>query len=92
MRSSLAISTSCHRWNAQLVVRYERLLGAGEQMHEQDNVAKCAWRLIPFMVLLYLVSFIGRTNAGFAALTMNKDLGFSPAVFGFGAGMFFAGF
>ena len=58
-------------------------------MIEHNRVfAKCAWRLIPFMALLYLVSFIDRTNAGFAALTMNKDLGFSPTVFGFGAGAF----
>ena len=59
-------------------------------MVEQDQVfTKCAWRLIPFMGLLFMVSFIDRTNAGFAALTMNKDLGFSPTVFGFGAGIFF---
>jgi ACS family tartrate transporter-like MFS transporter len=62
-------------------------------MAEQDRVfAKCAWRLIPFMVLLFVVSFIDRTNVGFAALTMNKDLSFSPTVFGFGAGVFFAGY
>ena len=60
---------------------------------EQDPVfTKCAWRLIPFMGLLFIVSFIDRTNAGFAALTMNKDLGFSPTVFGFGAGIFFVGY
>ena len=59
-------------------------------MAEQGKVfAKCAWRLIPFMMLLYVVSFIDRTNVGFAALTMNKDLGFSPSVFGLGAGLFF---
>src|SRR5262252_2343230 len=52
---------------------------------------KCAWRLIPFMVLLYVVNFLDRVNVGFAALTMNQDLGFSPAVFGFGAGVFFVG-
>ncbi|HUE64824.1 MAG TPA: MFS transporter [Rhizomicrobium sp.] len=59
-----------------------------------DNLifSKCAWRLIPFMGLLYLVSFIDRTNAGLAAHTMNKDLGFSPTVFGFGAGIFFIGY
>src|SRR6516165_9700301 len=61
-------------------------------MSEQQIFSKCAWRLIPFMVLLYVVSFIDRTNAGFAALTMNKDLDFSPAVFGFGAGIFFIGY
>jgi ACS family tartrate transporter-like MFS transporter len=44
------------------------------------------------MVLLYLVNFLDRANVGFAALTMNRDLGFSPAIFGFGAGVFFVGY
>ena len=61
-------------------------------MSENQLLAKCAWRLIPFMGLLYLVNYIDRVNAGFAALTMNKDLGFSPSVFGLGAGIFFAGY
>jgi ACS family tartrate transporter-like MFS transporter len=54
--------------------------------------ARCAARLIPFMVLLYVVNFLDRVNVGFAALTMNKDLGFSPAIYGFGAGVFFVGY
>ena len=53
---------------------------------------KCAWRLIPFITLLYVVGFIDRSNVGFAALTMNRDLGFSPAVYGLGAGIFFLGY
>ncbi|HXJ01455.1 MAG TPA: MFS transporter [Micropepsaceae bacterium] len=62
-------------------------------MEGNDRVfAKCAWRLIPFMVLLYVVNFLDRVNVGFAALTMNRDLGFSPSVFGFGAGLFFVGY
>lgn len=60
----------------------------GQTVAEQVY-ARIAWRLIPFMMLLYVVSFIDRTNIGFAALTMNRDLGFSPSVFGFGAGLFF---
>ena len=60
---------------------------------QADRVfTKCAWRLIPFLTLLYVVNFLDRVNVGFAALTMNKDLGFSPAVFGLGAGIFFAGY
>jgi ACS family tartrate transporter-like MFS transporter len=43
-------------------------------------------------MLLYFIAFIDRVNIGFAALTMNKDLGFSPTVFGFGAGIFFLGY
>jgi hypothetical protein len=41
------------------------------------------------MVVLYVVNFLDRVNVGFAALTMNRDLGFSPAIYGFGAGLFF---
>lgn len=44
------------------------------------------------MGLLYFVSFLDRVNVGFAALTMNGDLGFSNAVFGFGASIFFLGY
>ncbi|HWU54100.1 MAG TPA: MFS transporter, partial [Rhizomicrobium sp.] len=58
-------------------------------MSDDRVFATCAWRLIPFMMLLYIVNYLDRVNVGFAALTMNKDLGFSPSVFGFGAGIFF---
>jgi ACS family tartrate transporter-like MFS transporter len=44
------------------------------------------------MTLLYIVGFIDRSNVGFAALTMNRDLGFSAPAFGLGAGMFFLGY
>src|SRR5690349_3512772 len=59
---------------------------------EQATMRKVAWRLVPFICLLYFVAFIDRVNIGFASLTMNKDLGFSSAVFGFGAGIFFLGY
>ena len=55
-------------------------------------LARAAWRLIPVMCLMYVASFLDRVNIGFAALTMNHDLGFSPQVFGFGAGIFFFGY
>jgi len=61
-------------------------------MTDDQIFARCARRLIPFVALLYLVNYIDRVNVGFAALTMNKDLGLSPAVFGFGAGIFFLGY
>src|ERR1700735_1236405 len=62
-------------------------------MAEEDEIfAKCARRLIPCMLLLYITNYIDRVNVGFAALTMNKDLSFSPAVFGLGAGIFFIGY
>jgi len=56
-------------------------------MSDDRVFAKCAWRLLPLMLVLFLANYIDRTNVGFAALTMNKDLGFSPEVFGFGAGI-----
>ena len=49
-------------------------------MTDDPVFAKCAWRLIPFIFVLYLFNFVDRVNVGFAALTMNTDLGFSPAV------------
>ncbi len=49
-------------------------------------------RLIPFLTLLYVIAFIDRVNVGFAALQMNADLGFSAAMYGFGAGIFFLGY
>jgi ACS family tartrate transporter-like MFS transporter len=55
-------------------------------------LARAARRLIPVMALMYVASFLDRVNIGFAALTMNRDLGFSPEVFGFGAGIFFFGY
>lgn len=62
-------------------------------MSDQDRVfVKCAWRLIPLIMLLYFANITDRVNVGFAALTMNKDLGFSASVYGFGAGAFFLGY
>jgi ACS family tartrate transporter-like MFS transporter len=60
---------------------------------ESDAIlARAARRLIPVMALMYVVSFLDRVNIGFAALTMNRDLGFSPEIYGFGAGIFFFGY
>ena len=53
---------------------------------------KVTWRLIPFLFLLYVVAWLDRVNVGFAALQMNPDLGLSAAAFGFGSGIFFAGY
>jgi MFS transporter, ACS family, tartrate transporter len=55
-------------------------------------IRKAAWRLLPFMGLLYFVSFLDRVNVSFAALTMNADIGLSSAAFGLGAGIFFIGY
>jgi ACS family tartrate transporter-like MFS transporter len=60
------------------------------QEARQSAIAKAARRLLPFLCLCYMVNFLDRVNVGFAALSMNADLGFSPSVFGAGAGIFFA--
>jgi ACS family tartrate transporter-like MFS transporter len=61
-------------------------------VRDKNVVRKCAWRLIPFLFLLLVVAMIDRVNVGFAALQMNRDLGFSALVFGFGAGIFYLGY
>jgi ACS family tartrate transporter-like MFS transporter len=53
---------------------------------EKRTVSKVFWRLMPFLGLLYIVAFLDRVNVGYAALSMNKDLGFSSAIYGLGAG------
>jgi MFS transporter, ACS family, tartrate transporter len=58
----------------------------------EDALRKVAWRLIPFMAVLYFIAFIDRVNIGFAALTMNADLGLTPRMFGFASGIFFLGY
>ena len=61
-------------------------------MDEDRIFARMAKRLLPFVMLLYVVNYIDRVNVGFAALTMNKDVGLSPAAFGLGASIFFIGY
>jgi ACS family tartrate transporter-like MFS transporter len=58
----------------------------------RDTLTKVGWRLLPFLLLLYIVAWLDRVNIGFAALQMNADLGFSATVYGFGAGVFFIGY
>jgi ACS family tartrate transporter-like MFS transporter len=54
--------------------------------------ARIARRVIPYLLVLYVIAFLDRVNIGFAQLQMSGDLGFSPEVFGFGAGIFFIGY
>jgi MFS transporter, ACS family, tartrate transporter len=55
----------------------------------RSALAKARRRLIPFLFLLYIVAYLDRINVGFAALQMNRALGFSATTYGFGAGIFF---
>jgi len=59
---------------------------------QRRTILKVSWRLLPLIVLCYLINYIDRTNVSFAALTMNKDLGLTATMFGFGAGIFFFGY
>ena len=59
---------------------------------EKATYYKVAYRLIPFLFLCYIVAFLDRVNVGFAKLQMAGDLGYSDAVYGFGAGIFFIGY
>ncbi len=56
---------------------------------EGRTIAKVSWRLLPLAALAYCVAYIDRTNVSFAALTMNKDLGLTAYIYGWGAGIFF---
>jgi MFS transporter, ACS family, tartrate transporter len=59
---------------------------------ERETMRKVSLRLLPFLFVLYLLNFIDRSNVALAALQMNRDLHFSASAFGFGAGIFFAGY
>jgi D-galactonate transporter len=56
---------------------------------EIRTIAKVTKRLVPFLIVCYFIAYLDRVNVGFAALTMNQDLGLSQTAFGFGAGIFF---
>ena len=53
---------------------------------------KIDWRLLPFLLLCYVVAYLDRVNVGFAKLQMQSDLSLSDAAYGLGAGIFFVGY
>src|SRR3954462_6658493 len=59
---------------------------------EISTIRAISWRLIPFLILAYFFSYLDRVNLGFAALTMNAELKFTPLIFAWGAGIFFIGY
>jgi ACS family tartrate transporter-like MFS transporter len=61
-------------------------------MDEQALYRRLRWRLLPYLLLLYVIAWFDRVNISFAALQMNADLGFSSAVYGLGGGIFFLGY
>ena len=59
---------------------------------EARVISKVSRRIVPFVALCYFLCYLDRVNVGFAALEMNKDLGFTATMFGWGAGIFFFGY
>ena len=59
---------------------------------EDATYLKVTWRLIPLLLICYIIAYLDRVNVGFAKLQMAGELGFSDAVYGLGAGMFFIGY
>ena len=74
------------------ILRRIGLPAAGPEISAKHLLAKMRWRLLPFLFLLYVVAYLDRINVGFAALQMKEQLGFSDAVYGLGAGIFFLGY
>src|SRR3954453_10142495 len=58
----------------------------------ERTYSKVFWRIVPFLMLCYVVAYLDRVNVGFAKLQMSHDLGFSETVYGLGAGVFFIGY
>ncbi|MBB2750570.1 UNVERIFIED_ORG: D-galactonate transporter [Rhizobium aethiopicum] len=62
------------------------------QTAEDRAYAKVFWRIVPFLMLCYVVAYLDRVNVGFAKLQMSSELGLSEAAYGIGAGIFFIGY
>jgi hypothetical protein len=58
----------------------------------EEAERRLSFRLLPWLVLLVMASFIDRTNLAFASVTMMKDLGMSNTIYGLGSGLFFLGY
>lgn len=66
--------------------------GFGFTPEQERTLSKVLWKIVPFLLLCYIVAYLDRVNVGVAGLTMNKDLGLSPSEFGWSAGLFFFGY
>ncbi|WP_313384595.1 MFS transporter [Pantoea sp.] len=59
---------------------------------ERETVRRVVWRILPFLIVCYLIAIIDRGNIGMASLQMNEDLGLSKAIFGLASSLFFVGY
>jgi len=64
----------------------------GTEIVAARTLSRIRWRLLPFLGLLYIVSYLDRVNVSFAKLTMNAAIGIDDATYAFGAGIFFIGY
>ena len=87
-RSLPAEATIAHASAASSASTYESVSASGDAL----LFRKIAWRIVPFLFLCYVVSFLDRINIGFAQLQMKHDLGFSDAMYGLGAAVFYVGY
>src|SRR6201993_45382 len=76
----------------ELTNHQRKMTGMTTSVTEAQVTKAVFRRLVPLLMLCYFVAYVDRVNVGFAALTMNRDLGFGPTVFGTGAGIFFLGY
>src|SRR5450631_4436832 len=69
-------------------------LSSGPEVAEvrRRALSKVAWRFLPLLTIAYIFNYLDRTSVGFAALTMNRDLGLTAYQFGWGAGLLFASY
>jgi ACS family tartrate transporter-like MFS transporter len=63
-----------------------------QPIDESALVRKITWKIIPFVFILYVISYLDRANIGYAALQMNKELALSSEAFGLISGIFFIGY
>ncbi|HEX3231348.1 MAG TPA: hypothetical protein VHQ95_20380, partial [Pyrinomonadaceae bacterium] len=68
-----------------------------EEKIERNSIAdrcrrRIMRRLMPYLFVLYIIAYLDRVNVGYAFLQLKGDLGFTDAVLGFGAGVFFIGY
>jgi MFS family permease len=75
-----------------IVLNASSLSGPTAASHLDAIYRKVTRRLIPLLFLCYVLNYLDRINIGYAQLQMRADLGFSDAVYGLGAGMFYVGY
>jgi D-galactonate transporter len=79
-------------WRNPMAVVPAASVGTGFTQEQEQILSKVLWRIVPFLLLCYIIAYLDRVNVGVASLTMNQDLGISPSQFGWSAGLFFFGY